>query len=673
MAVYDQLVAHDVVSFDLFDTLVMRDIALADVQRKTSDFADAFVRADNGPLPKGLLFNTRNLLQQEQQRRCVLETGGSRNEIVLAEVFDAALAPYLSDDTARADAVAALVAYEVATEKSVLIVNADMLALLVRLKSAGRRLILISDMYLAAAHIDDILQSLGLAEFFDHVFVSSRVGLTKKSGAMFAHVDQVLGLDGTTRIHVGDNLNNDVDQPRLMGWEALHYVHPGHEKRRAELDIAARLGTATHGRAFRALLADYGTGGKPGLEHLAAAGFAIFARRILSRAVQGRFDRVLFLTRDGTRFRDAITTFLHDQWPGGTKVCPPLGDMAFSRRMALLLNYPEMDDDDWQGYLIHSVLSLNRTPLSIRTIMRSFGIAAAELENLSPDRRAEVDGYLQGDDPATDLGFDQLLAREDLLMPLHLALVARRQRIKTYLDQLGLFDRDERILLVDIGYSGTAMKSISQYMFAHEAEGRAVTSKLEVLLLAANRHHGWNLGQLHPRVTMHPGELIGTDDWRHRAAAVNFAWLEPFAADSTRGVLLDYTRDSSGRMQPVFARPPTRPDNRAISEQMAQYEHALRRSSLPAAEADRRMTAYWIGQVIQPGRSTINGIRAYRHQIGHADTVALDVMRPIRPHRLIGDIFHCIETDGWLQGSLRRSGFGLITGLVNRIAGLEAK
>ena len=80
-------------------------------------------------------------------------------------------------------------------------------------------------------------------------------------------------------------------------------------------------------------------------------------------------------------------------------------------------------------------------------------------------------------------------------------------------------------MLVDIGYSGTALKAISEYMFARERVGEKVCSRLDMVLLAANRHHRGNLRQIHPRATLLSGALIETTKLRHRAAAANFSWV----------------------------------------------------------------------------------------------------------------------------------------------------
>ena len=187
------LLSYDVVSFDFFDTIVWREIALADVHRKTSEFADSFVCGDDGPLPRGLLLHSRGRFQGMVKDRGRAETP-PRNEVDLREVFDGALAPYIKQPGDRAHAVQALLDYEIETESQVLTVDPEMRALLVRLRAQGKMVILISDMYLGEEQMLPLLDKLGLKELFDHIFVSATVGVTKHSGLLFSHVDEILSL-----------------------------------------------------------------------------------------------------------------------------------------------------------------------------------------------------------------------------------------------------------------------------------------------------------------------------------------------------------------------------------------------------------------------------------------------------------------------------------------------
>lgn len=664
--------AHEVVSFDLFDTIVTRRIALEEVHRKTADFGARFVRADDGALPAGLLAHCRHRWQDVVKARGMARDEGYRNEVDLAEVLDGALAPYLRDADHRARNVAALIAYEVETEKRVLVVDPAMRAALQALREAGKTVILVSDMYLAEAHIRAILDHLGLSALFDHVFVSASVGVTKESGLMFAHIDTVLGLQGRARIHFGDNWNNDVAQPRRIGWDARHYFRREHEETKSRMEIEARLGGIDPDRGFATLARDVLPGGPENTLRLTGAAFSIFARRVLQAATRGGYDRILFLTRDGTVFHGLIRHYLADTGAGDHLPLPVMQELGFSRRKGVVLNYPDPGDGRWQDFLAHNVRWLIQAEPTLAAILRCFSVDPAELGLEAADGSLCLNGERVG-----DLSLDAIQTRPDLMGPLHTALARRRDMVRDYLDQMGLFDSDEKLLLVDIGYSGTAAKAISEQMFIRESRGAPVRTRISMMMMATNRYYAANLRQLHPRITMYPGTLIDTSDWAHRAVAANFCWLEPFAVDRSRGSLRDYARAPDGTIQPVFA--PGKPaepgtaDRDLLFAAATAYERALRTARLPEAEADRRMEARFIDHFLNPDRAAVRAMDRLTHHGGLTEVDEGDVIMRIRPHHLMRDLRTCWRQDKWVQGSLRASGLGFLIPFVNRAIGLATK
>ncbi|WP_434614324.1 HAD-IA family hydrolase [Tabrizicola sp. M-4] len=676
--IFDELLRHELISFDLFDTVVRRRVPLEVVHRRTAEFGEAHFRGDAGPLPAGLLYGARHRLQAEVKARGLQP--GKRNEVRLVDVFDAALRPHVAEAVRRRGIVKALVAFEVETEIAVLEVDPRVRSVIERLRDAGRKVILVSDMYLDAADMENILTALDIRRLFDRVFVSATVGVTKASGLLFERVTDEMGVPAKRCIHLGDNGHSDVTQARSRGWHARHFVDAEREAERIRRELDLMSGPVAEAQAFRATMEEFCGDARPDLRHLTAAAFSVFAREVLREAVRGGYDRVLYLTRDGTRFR-----WIAEDWIAGTAGLrkadlPPLQEFAFSRRAGILLNYPEMTDPDWQGYLTWTVGWLNGTPLSIRTIMRCFAVSPAELAGLTPERRAEVEGYLQGDDPATDLGFDRLLQRPDLLEPLHGALLAKRERIIAYLDQIGLFDRAEKLLLVDLGYSGTAAKAISEHLWRRERQGRPAASRMTMMLLAANRFHRHNLKEMHPRIELRQGSLIRTDRWRDRAAAANFSWLEPFAVDRSRGSLRDF-RKGPGGWVPVFgpgeaggdparAREVARQDEE-MKVAVASYHAALRCGLLSVAEVDRRVVKAWIARVIHPDARAVAEVEARQHHGGLAEVRLESPVDRIDPRHLLPEIQRCLTSDRWIQGSLTRSRLRLITPFVNPILASE--
>lgn len=672
------LLSYDIVSFDFFDTIVWREIALTDVHRKTSEFADGFVSGDDGPLPRGLLLHSRGRFQGMVKERGRAETP-PRNEVDLREVFDGALGPYIKSPPDRARTVQALLDYEIETESQVLTIDPEMRALLVRLRAHGKMVILISDMYLGEEQMLPLLDKLGLKELFDHIFVSATVGVTKHSGLLFAHVDEKLSLRGKRRFHLGDNWTNDVVRPREFGWDALHYFNHKNEQRKYALEAAEKLGARCDRHAIRNLLGAMQVDlEEDGTLNIMAACLSLFARQTLSTAITGDYDRVLFLTRDGTLFHELADQFLFDCGALSGLSRPALEPFAFSRRAGILLNYPEMKSPNWREYLRNNTQWVVGHPASLRGILKAFGLGAQDLL-LDADEQQIVEKCLADADRKADIGFDDLIEHhKNLVLTIHTVLIARRDRIRRYIDERGLLSRNEKILLVDIGYSGTAAKALSEYMDAQENDGFPVRSRMALLMLAGNRYFKNNLPQMHPRICLLTPELITREIWQYRALAANFSWLEPFTVDRLRGGLRDFQEGCNGDLVPVFAPAPALlklggVDRNTLLAAARQIERALRQSPVSQDCANRLLVDTLVERFTRPKWDTVRYMAAVTHHAGIGEVQQNDVMTCIRPLHLLSDLRYCMYGDHWVQGSLKKAYLGWLIYPFNRLIGLMSK
>ncbi len=111
-------------------------------------------------------------------------------------------------------------------ERAILRPNPEMAEVFRRLKAAGKRLIVVSDMYLKKEVIADLLKNCGF-EGFEDIFISCDWGKTKRSGSLYTAVAAKLGLAGDKILHIGDNRRTDVDAARKAGWQALYYPNAG--------------------------------------------------------------------------------------------------------------------------------------------------------------------------------------------------------------------------------------------------------------------------------------------------------------------------------------------------------------------------------------------------------------------------------------------------------------
>ena len=86
------------------------------------------------------------------------------------------------------------------------------------LKEQELTLIAVSDMWLESEWLQALLRSFDL--HFHAVFSSGSLEASKRQGTIFAPLQNRLALPASAFLHLGDNLNNDFLKPRRAGWNA---------------------------------------------------------------------------------------------------------------------------------------------------------------------------------------------------------------------------------------------------------------------------------------------------------------------------------------------------------------------------------------------------------------------------------------------------------------------
>lgn len=84
----------------------------------------------------------------------------------------------------------------------------------------GKKVILVSDMYLPVWVLEKMLENIG-CKGPHTLYHSAQCGFTKKHGTIFPHIERELAISPDRFLHIGDNLNSDVRQAESAGWNAL--------------------------------------------------------------------------------------------------------------------------------------------------------------------------------------------------------------------------------------------------------------------------------------------------------------------------------------------------------------------------------------------------------------------------------------------------------------------
>ena len=319
----DRLEPYDVISFDVFDTLILR---------KVSEPADVFYALqEKFDYPDF----RRVRIEAEQQARQKRYALFGDYEVNLEEIW--AEAERMTGIRASYGMQA-----EFETEVQFAAGNPYFRKVIAELLHRRKRLVVCSDMYLGQERIRELLLRCGYPEFSAY-YVSSDYRKSKYDGSLY---DVVRDESATRYIQIGDDPGSDVRQARRKGFSSLHYqnVTKAGSPYRAK-DLSPLIGSM-----YAAIVNGYLHDGTRRCSREFEFGFiygglfaAGYCRFIHSFAKEKAIDRILFLSRDGEILMRAYT-FLYPEethkcsyvlWSrlAGTKMCASLMKSHFMQRM----------------------------------------------------------------------------------------------------------------------------------------------------------------------------------------------------------------------------------------------------------------------------------------------------------------------------------------------------
>jgi len=202
----------DLVSFDLFDTLVSRPARRPDAVLKLVEHRIA--TEEGCPIP---LFTERRAAENRVRAR-----KHHQGDVNLSEIYAelAASGPMPGDVVARAHAL------EKRIDLGALLPRPEVITILKAAHERGKRIVLMTDTYYEEADIRGILQAIGIADLFAALYVSNAVGARKDRGDLWRHVEEAEAVPRARWLHVGDNEHSDIQAACDRRIPYLHVAHP---------------------------------------------------------------------------------------------------------------------------------------------------------------------------------------------------------------------------------------------------------------------------------------------------------------------------------------------------------------------------------------------------------------------------------------------------------------
>ncbi len=441
----------EVVAFDIFDTLVERDISAP------GDLFPILEPAAREIVGK----HDFNYVEARRNSRHLAISKANGEEVLLKDRYDAMEVHYGLPSGAGKQ----LYDMEIQAELGICQTREIGKELYEFASTLGKRVILISDTFFEPSVISRILEKCGYSKH-DKAYLSSDVGLLKATGNLYPKVLEGEGIKAETMVMIGDNGNADIKQSTKYGIENAHIPD-----KRALVDASSNLATSfapissvatksvlsglsTKAFAKNAIGANPGlTKGSPDLLGYSVVGpmFWGFARWITQTAIEDGKEDIYFLARDGK-----IAKTCYDIINRDNPDAPRSHYLLASRRSTRVANLKSVED-------ILTSLETGFSPTAIGKILASrFGISTQDIplsvfDVLGKGGPGQIVNQKEQGEEITKFFSSQ---------PVVDAILARakteRGELTEYFASQGLGkDRDgSKIGFVDIGHSGSIQRSI---------------------------------------------------------------------------------------------------------------------------------------------------------------------------------------------------------------------
>lgn len=209
-SVLEKLSKFDVISFDIFDTLVTRKIYRPD---KVFELIEEKLLEMN-------IFKKKKFVQlRKKSEEQVRKKKNYKGDCSIDEIYD----EFEGLSKLKKDDVLKIKQLEIEMELKLSTPRRDMLDIYNSLLKMNKVIILVSDMYLTKECIEKILFKCGYKNYFD-LIISSEIGFRKDDGSMYDYIFNKYNTKSI--IHVGDNESSDIHNLVRMGRQCL-YVAQG--------------------------------------------------------------------------------------------------------------------------------------------------------------------------------------------------------------------------------------------------------------------------------------------------------------------------------------------------------------------------------------------------------------------------------------------------------------
>ena len=476
----------DCVSLDVFDTLFIRRVHDPDeIKRPVAKFIADVAGQQGVRVSADSVWDWRNEIEAAHRARNgkSFPDHEARYDDFMAEVIERVFQGQPPEGFLEE-----VGAFELRMESSMIVVRAAFAAWLEALKTQGKRVILVSDIYLPATYIKTLVAEKGLADYVEDVVSSADSFRAKASGSAWPLLKERFGLDTSRWLHVGDNPVSDGARPDEFGIRAL-VLRDLAEKHRLgvarELYAGARRSPLLRGRYVQQLMLplEEENGDVPALYtdgyNFLGPVLGYFCLRVLDHCRTHGIARLYFCSREGWSLMRVFEEMLPYLAPEGDF---PETSYLYVSRIAVAQASCARNGLTRLGA---SAALLPGNSRDFRDVCRVFSLDIEPLlpflERVDLSAHDPIGASTPDVTPAIRRKFEELLLDDEFQQEVRRQARPGQLKLESYLNQEGFFEHPD-VALVDIGWLGTI-----QHFLVEAISHRLHKPRVHGLLFGATR------------------------------------------------------------------------------------------------------------------------------------------------------------------------------------------
>jgi predicted HAD superfamily hydrolase len=428
----------EVVAFDVFDTIIYRNVSPFHVHRMwANSLIDRFMLTKSADQIVKMKFECGRLAKLQNLSR------GMDKEYHYRQMTDL-LKKRLNIAMDSLDFYSACLDIELRIEESVCYVPDEVKEFVTQVQMK-KKIICISDFYLPGESLIKLLGSKGI--HVDDLFVSSDYLLQKKTGRLYAAVVERLGVEADKIVMIGDDKTSDVDNAKEAGLGAIYLENKKQHVFYEQFENCIKKSRDD----FNQLITSEKIKNRQIPFFNVTFLMYIFIDRLFKELKNDGCEHALFMSREGEFFKKLFDSYQELTIDENERIKTHY--FYVSRRATIVPSIHNAEKNEFKE------IYKNYSEMSVRDFLRNLGIDKNErvLNELSS---IDVDRVIH-DFPNSKEYQTILETREFKEICLRTAEEQRSLFLK-YLDDMKINYRAHGLYLVDVGYSGTSQNNISK-------------------------------------------------------------------------------------------------------------------------------------------------------------------------------------------------------------------